>query len=234
MIHVTVLCPVLGRPDRAAPLVESLHASVSGPVANAEVMFVASRLDVEQRDACRATEALTVVADWEAGSGDYARKINLGVAMLMRHDPAYAPVPDFVLLGADDLVFHPGWLEAALIAQLETGACVIATNDLGNPAVIDGRHATHPLVHRAYVECGTVDEPGKLLHEGYDHCFVDNEFTGTAKARGTFTAASRSRVEHMHPIWRKGAPDETYRKGQRAFDADRRLHEQRRRLWEAP
>lgn len=236
MIRVSVLVPVLGRPDRAAPLVESLAASVTGPIFGASVMFLVSPGDVAQESACLATGARTVVVSWEPGAGDYAKKINHGFA-LAAEGPCWVgdpPSSDFCLLGADDLVFHSGWLEAAMVAQLRTGACVVGTNDLGNAKVMRGDHATHSLVHRAYFQEGVIDEPGSsgLLHEGYDHNFVDNEFVGTARARGTFVHAPDSVVEHLHPIWGKGENDDTYRKGQRAYDDDRRLHEGRRKLWE--
>jgi hypothetical protein len=44
-----------------------------------------------------------------------------------------------------------------------------------------GRHSTHSLVTRDYVErFGTIDEAGVVLHEGYPHEFVDDEFVQTA------------------------------------------------------
>jgi hypothetical protein len=138
---------------------------------------------------------------------------------------------DWFFLGADDLHFHPGWLDAALEAHTATGACVIGTNDLGNPRVTSGIHATHSLVHHDYCECGTLDEPWKLLHEGYGHCFVDDELIGTAMLRGTFVMALGSHVEHLHPNWSKAADDETYRKGMASFHADQALHQRRSRAW---
>jgi hypothetical protein len=80
-----------------------------------------------------------------------------------------------------------------------------------------GRHATHSLVHADYRECGTLDEPWKLLHEGYWHNFVDDELVGTAMLRGTFAMAGDAHVEHLHPNWRKAADDETYRRGMASF-----------------
>lgn len=120
------------------------------------------------------------------------------------------------------------------MARLEdTTVGVVGTNDLGNPRVIAGKTATHSLVTRAYVgEHGTVDEPGKVLHEGYQHNFCDTEFVETAKRRGAWAFAGDSVVEHLHPHWSKGDDDETYRRGQAGFEVDRRLHARRRRLWQ--
>lgn len=235
MIRVAVLVPVLGRPQRALPLAQSLAATVTGPIFDAFVMFLCSPGDDEQIAACdeaarRVLGTNRIIVHDAPGPGDYARKINLGARLAA--EPSHGC--DFVLLGADDLVFHPGWLEAAMVAQLQTGACVVGTNDLGNRAVMAGRHATHPLVHVAYLEGGVIDRPDALglLHEGYGHSYVDTEFIGTAQSRATFTHATDSHVEHLHPLWGKSDDDPTYRKGQRTFAADRAHYEARRSLWE--
>jgi len=101
-----------------------------------------------------------------------------------------------------------------------------------------GRHATHPLVRRSYVEeHGTIDEPGKVLHEGYDHQWVDNELVETAKARGAWAFAKNSHVEHLHPFWpdgkggKKGEMDATYEKALSSPRKDMALFRSRRRLW---
>lgn len=229
VIHVSVLAPVLGRPERALPLVESLAASVTHPVFDAAVLFLCSPGDVDQIAACMMTGAETIVVNWDAGSGDYARKINHGAD---RAAYGYDNPGDFVLLGADDLMFHRGWLEAALIVQLDTGACVIGTNDLGNRSVMNGSTSTHPLVHVNYIDEGLADGTPGLMFEGYDHNFVDTEFIETAKSRGTFAPALLSHVEHLHPFWGKGITDATYAKGAALLAEDRKLHRSRAHLWE--
>lgn len=236
MTEVAVLIPVLGRPARVAPLVESLAAA--SRFVRCYPVFLVSPGDLEQAaaiDAARTFDGegednlFPLIVDWQPDAGDYARKINYGFEWAcVRRGPF-----EFAFLAADDLVFHPGWIERALACHLETRACVVGTNDLGNPNTASGAHSTHTLVHRDYGQCGTIDEPGsgKLLHEGYDHCWVDNEFVATAMARETFASATDSVVEHLHPIWRKGADDATYQKGQRAYAADRDLYAARRGLW---
>ena len=153
--------------------------------------------------------------------GDFARKINLG---------AQESDADWVFMGADDLAFHHGWAEKALAVAAKTGARCIGTNDLGNPRSKAGQTSTHTLVHRSYLADGTIDERGKLLHEGYSHNFVDDEFVATARRRGEFAMALGSNVEHLHPDWGKGIRDEVYELGVKDFAADRRLWNQRRRL----
>lgn len=160
--------------------------------------------------------------DHPQAPGDYARKINAGYR---------ASSEPLMLLGADDITFRPGWLEAA-IAQLAPGIGVVGTNDLGSGRVMAGQHATHPLVTRHYADTyGTIDEPGIVLHEGYGHNFVDDEFVGTARQRHAFAFAADAIVEHHHPDWGKADRDDVYDLGRERWAYDRLLWKTRRRLW---
>jgi hypothetical protein len=85
-----------------------------------------------------------------------------------------------VFAGADDLNFQPGWDTAAL-ALMDGWVQVVGTNDLLNPYVTAGLHATHYLVDRRYLDDvgGVVDQgPGSFLFDGYDHQYTDTEFIG--------------------------------------------------------
>lgn len=223
MASIAVLIPVLNRPQRVAPLTKNL-AECSAMI-ECHPYFVCTRDDEEERSAVRdsfADGATEIVLPGELLPGDYARKINWGVSHTSER---------FIFLGADDLIFHPGWAERAIATWYESGSCVIGTNDLANQTVMDGKHSTHSLIHRDYVECGTIDEEGKVLHEGYSHNFVDNEFIGTAIARDTYTQAMDCFVEHTHPIWHTADNDPTYERGRRDHSADNRLFVTRERLW---
>jgi hypothetical protein len=223
---VAALVPVLGRPQSARPLAESFYASEFG--VDISLWFICSPDDGDQTAAAHEAAGNgggVIMAPWPAGiRGDYARKINLG--LWMTDDP-------FVLCGADDLRFDLAWADVA-VAQLEndeTGFC--GTNDLANPLVMKGRHATHPVVRRSYaLECGTIDTPGLIYHEGYWHQYVDNEATGTAMHRNCWSFAEESIVRHKHPIFdRSVKQDDTYRHGQLHTDEDRKLSRQRQPLW---
>lgn len=225
---IAVLVPVLDRPERAAPLVESIDAASTLVT---RVVFLVTDGDDAQLAACLATDAMTVVVPFPLDGGDYARKVNYGV--LCTEEP-------WLLQAGDDLAFHPGWDTEALALDTGPHVGVIGTNDLGNPLVKQGRHSTHSLIRRAYVEeHGTIDEPGKALHEGYWHCWVDNELIETAKRRRAYYAARRSHVEHLHPIWpvrghsreRKGTDDATYQRGQLRYREDHALYMARRGMW---
>ena len=222
MSAVLVLVPVLGRPERAAAVAASIRASDD----RASPLFLASPGDDDEIDACRAV-GWTAVMEWDAGHGDYAKKMNHGYGLARAHGYEWA------FLGADDLIFHAGWLDACLREHERTLACVIGTNDMGNRRTMTGRHSTHSLVHRDYLDgCGgVIDDPALLMNEAYGHNYCDDEMVQTAQQRGTYVHAREAFVEHLHPNWKKSDDDATYRKGMETFDADRALYESRMALW---
>lgn len=224
--RVAVLVPVLNRPKAVKPLLDSLTATAT--TIGCDAWFLCSPGDRAEIRAIMAEGANHLEVEWGPGPGDYARKINYGFRYLRSQ---YRNTYGFYLFGADDLRFHPGWVESAVAQNHRRDACVMGTNDLGNRRVLAGAHSTHPLVHRDYWECGTIDEQGKVLHEGYDHQYTDDEFIQTAIWRDTYQHCQDSVVEHMHPDWGKGAVDDTYKKGKARGADDRALYESRKAQW---
>lgn len=157
---VSVLIPVLNRPRFVRPLLDSLQASITAETRDGWQVwpvFICSPEDEPEIREVRHQGLEPLIAEWPAGPGDYARKINLAAAR-NDHDATW------FLTAADDLRFHPGWLRAAISRHIRTGALVIGTNDLSNPYVMRGLYATHLLVHRDWVRLGTIDEPGLIFH----------------------------------------------------------------------
>jgi hypothetical protein len=227
--EIVVLVPVLDRPHRALPLAVSVRDS-----SDARVMFLCTPGDKAEIKACskarkRVSNVEVVEVPFELGPGDYARKVNLGV--LITDEP-------WLFQGADDLIFHSGWAEEALHTAARTGRRVIGTNDMGNRRVKAGRHSTHSLVARSYIEeIGTVDEPGKMLHEGYFHNFCDDELIQAATRRREFAMALSAKVEHLHWRWPtlagtpKAERDATYDRAEAEFHEDRMRYNRRRKFW---
>ena len=224
---IAVVCPVLWRPERMRPFAENVLANTR---ADCMVVFAVSDTDtssvVEARYLSCQWPGYTVTSVEVIGphGGDYARKINTAVRK-------HRETATWFLTGADDLEFTDGWDDAVRAAHGRTGALVIGTNDLGNPKVKAGEHATHSMVHRDYVKLGTIDDPTRLLHEGYSHNWVDNEFVQTAMHRGQWAFAADAHVRHLHPVWGHGRMDATYTRGQADYHADRELFKQRKHLW---
>jgi hypothetical protein len=223
---IDIFVPVLGRKQAIAPLMASILDSTS---VEWRVLFLCSPRD-DATSTCVEFDELdperitTFVMGWEPGPADWAKKINWAYRRMT------AP---FFLMGATDLKFHPRWDTEALHVAETTGAGVIGTNDLGNATVMRGHHSTHPLIRRSYAdEYGTIDEDGKILHEGYQHQWVDTELCETAKARGQWAFAKDSHVEHLHFMWGKSKRDATYDKALSTTTEDHRHFGQRRRLWQ--
>jgi hypothetical protein len=211
--EVDVIIPVIHRPQNVRPFMESLRASTG----LARAVWICDPDDIEQQD-----EVRTYGGDVILCPGSYAKKANFAWHHTER---------PWMLLAGDDVVFRPGWLDQALDVAKRYNADVIGTNDLANPRVMRGEHATHPFIRRSYIaEHGsTWDGPGIVCHEGYWHWFNDDEIVTVAKQRGVFQAALGSQIEHMHPVAGKADVDDVYRHNDSHADEDRRLFEKRLR-----
>jgi glycosyltransferase involved in cell wall biosynthesis len=210
--ELVILVPVLRRPLNVRPLLESIRETTPG----ARVLFVADPDDPEEHRAIEAEGAEMLIV-----KGNYAKKINRAVRET--DEP-------LIFQGADDLGFHPGWLEAAE-ARLAPGIGVVGTNDLSSKRVMAGTHATHSLITREYTKLGTIDDPTKVMHERYPHEYVDDEFIETAVKRGAFVSALDSVVEHLHPYAGKAPMDDLYSKAGRRMLQGRLIYRLRRRKW---
>ncbi len=217
---IVVLVPVLGRPANAQPLADSLAAASPG----VRLVFLVSLGDTDQHEACVKTGADVLVLDALRAPGDFARKINEGYR---------ATTEPFVFQAADDVEFRLGWDDAALRVAEDTGAGVVGTNDLANPVVRKGRHSTHSLIRRSYVDHpgASADGPGTVFSEAYGHAFCDNELVELAKKRGQWAFAESSHVLHRHWVWGTAEKDATYRVGMETFQADSRVFHRRRRAF---
>lgn len=214
MTDLVIIVPMLGRAHHVDPLLDSINRTCE-----ARVIFVCSPGDAEVLERVSGEGTILVNGPYP---GDYARKINAGI------ETSTEPL---VFLGASDLRFHEGWFEAAK-SRLAPGVGVVGTNDLGSRRVMRGDHSTHSLVTREYVErFGTIDEPGKALHDGYHHEFVDDELVATAKFRGAWAFAEDSIVEHLHPNWGKAPSDDIYDRQAERMRLSRPLFLERSKLW---
>lgn len=214
---IDILIPALGRPQQIDAVYKSIEATTQ---TEHQIIFITSPGDIEVVNAVKALGLKPLRVRWKPGRADYAKKINY----------AYSKSEaEWIFQAATDLVFYRGWDTAALV-QTRRGHGVVGTNDMGNPDVKKGRHSTHSLISRRYIEeyGGTADNSGVVFSEAYDHQYCDNEFVETAQRRGQFVFARRSVVEHLHPHWGKADDDETYVKAMRETLQDRALFVKRR------
>jgi GT2 family glycosyltransferase len=211
---LAILVPVLNRPHRVRPLVDSIRETTP----DARVMFLCSDKGANFQAVQEVRSEFPNVELVVSGREGYAAKINQGL---------FFTTEPHLFLGADDLRFCEGWYEEAA-AHLTDGVGVVGVNDL-LPRQRD--HTTHFLVTREYAQRGTIDEPDKLLHEGYHHWWVDDEFIATAKSRGAYNYAPQAIVEHLHPQGGKAPDDETYQRGRARIRQDKKHFARRSGLW---
>lgn len=217
-MSIVVAVPVYRRPHHVEPLVESFTASK----ARAKLLFVASPEDREQLAALEGTNHL--VMPTRRRGGDWAAKINFAYRSTRQ---------TWILCCGDDVHFHPGWDRALLATHKKTGARVIGTSDMNRHADKSGIYSPHPLVHRSYAdELGTIDGPGQVMCELYDHNYPDRELAATAISRGEWAFCRDAVLEHLHPALKSGVPtDQVYRLGSRQMGMDGRLFRQRSKRW---
>lgn len=207
--RTAVVVPVMKRPQNAEPFMVSLRASTG-------LASVYAICDPDDEDTIKAWDAAGATVVLSERGSTFAIKANTG------YDNTDEP---WILLVGDDVRFRPGWLDHAQHVARVLRAKVIGTNDLGNPRVRSGEHATHMLIARDYIDehGASWDGPGTVAHEGYKHWFVDDEIVHAAKDRGVWAMALASNIEHFHPLWGKADDDEVYRKGKAHAAQDGKL-----------
>lgn len=154
---VDVIVPVLHRPQNVKPFMDTLRASTG----LAEAWFVCDPNDGEEIDTVRENGGRVI-----KHPGSFAEKVNAA------YPHTKAP---WVFLVGDDVLFQPAWLDHAQFVAKAFDGKVIGTNDLGNPRVMNGDHATHLLIARDYIDeqGASWDGPGVVCHEGYRHWYCN-------------------------------------------------------------
>lgn len=205
-----VLVPVMRRPQNALPFMTSFNNSG----AHARVTAITDPDDTETRNAWINAGANVLVCH---DGHTFAKKVNYGFANTTE---------PWVLLVGDDVIFHPGWLKAAIQAA-NTRFHVVSTNDMARDDL--DALAPHPMIRRSYVirEGASFDGPGVLAHDGYHHWFVDTEISKVALKRDVFVFAPDARIEHLHPIFDKGEWDPIYELGQSHCEEDMETYKRR-------
>jgi hypothetical protein len=215
-MKLAIFVPVHHRPESAQPFMRSLKETLP-PDHDVAPFAIAADGDEDTGQAWYLFGADVRYVDYES----FPLKVQGMYDELLVTDD----VPEWSLLIGDDVRFLPGWYQAFLKAAEECPAAgLISSNDMGNPYVMAGTHATHPFISTKYVEeqGASWDGPGHICHTGYRHWWVDEEWSVKANHDGVFRYAPNCKIEHLHPTWGKGQQDETYAIGWKhgADDAD--------------
>lgn len=214
-LKVSVIIPTRGRPEQFKACIEGLYASTADSGIDVEVVVIADNDDMKTtvilefcQDAPIAFPGLRVVHNSDP-SLTAVEKWNIGAAHA---------TGDWLVLGADDLEWGKGWLEAAL--QADKGGFV-GFNDGHTDS---GSLSTHFMMRRDYI---TKHNGGVLAIPHYHSWYIDVEATERAKRAGLYVNCAEAKVEHLHPVWKTADVDDTYRRGARWHDEDKRTFEAR-------
>lgn len=194
-MRTSVIMPTMGRPMQAVRCIERLVETTAGH-------------DVE---------VIVVVEVDEAGANTIRQFSGATVHFRAEHrGPVYGwnegallATGDALFLGADDLQWGDGWLDAMLEAMhsREPAFGFVGANDGHRDA--EKEMATHYLAtreHLARVQNGCFALPV------YKHYGFDWEMSIRAREAGDFVWARAAMVTHMHPQWKTAEWDETYTK----------------------
>ena len=132
-----------------------------------------------------------------------------------------APFSDWLVLGADDIVFHASWLKEAMIVIAQTGARVIGLND-GHTDLND--YAPHYMVHHTFLQ---TYQGGHIVPPEYKSWWFDREICQRARDLGLYAPAWLAIAEHHHPDWGTAEMDATYTDAWALHDVDRETYRQR-------
>lgn len=195
-MRTSVIIPTRGRAEQARACVEGLLETIQGH--DAEVVLVVDNDSMAPtRHEYRFGRPVRLL--WGADQNGAVACWNVG---------ARAADGDAFVLGADDLVFTPGWLDAALatLAKLPDGSGVVGLNGLDRNGGLDD-FASHFLVTRDYCERFN---GGVFVCPHYRSYYVDIEIHRRARALGRYAWAKDAIVEHRHHAVGKADVDSTY------------------------
>lgn len=227
---ISVVMPTKGRPAQAVACVKRLFETTRGH--DVECVVVIEGSDLETLGALDALGKLPVVIHRTAYGIGPIPSWNEGMAVARG---------EWIVTGADDLLWCEGWLEAALstASALSTAALAAAQGAGTAPlrmrgfcGLYDGHtrpeeRATHMLMSRAYIEEA---QHGYLMPPWYKSWYPDAEICAVAKRNGAYVCPVEARVEHFHPDWATAPDDPTYQAGRKYHAEDRRTFYRRQRF----
>lgn len=208
MAQVAVIIPLM-RPHRIAPVVQSIADSTS----DYRIIVLATGACA---DACKDLP-VTLIDD---GGGTFPQRMNRGYG---------ESTEQFLMTGADDLSFRPGWFEAArrVLDQIEGGG-TCATNDLYNSA------GTHFIADRRYIQTwgGVMNQPNVFMDESYLHAYCDDSYRKTAQFHGRWGGVVNDCVvEHLHVGAGRAPHDAVYAAGEATMSQGLAMFQSQAHLW---
>lgn len=187
---ISVLFPTTGRPDRAEACLAQLHSTT--PHHQIEVVAaVDADTETSERIAPH-VQTLTYSSTYRGCSQAW-------------NDCLREAEGDPIVFAADDLIWHDGWLEAALtkLQEFPDQWGMVGFNDGHWPGE---ELATHYLMSRRFI----IEVLGGVVAwDWYRHSFNDLEVNARAKQAGRYLWAKDSHVHHQHWTYGDRPQDDT-------------------------
>ena len=204
---ISVLLATTGRPEMAETCVRSIRATTKGH--DVEIVAAIDR-DLETYERLEGlVEQRNLSTEYRGASRSW-------------NDALRASRGDPVVLAADDLIFQPGWLDAALadLSQFEDGWGFVGFNDgIHGPDLSTHYLVSRRLIHEAF--------GGVIVWECYEHSFSDCEATERAKRAGRYAWCAQAHIEHVHWLFGGRAQDATDLKNLGGHPASEALYARR-------
>lgn len=204
--RIAILIPTMGRSDRMEKIIENVASTSS----HSRVYFVISPDDKESLD-----EVERIGASYFCTPGTYVHCINFATR---------ETVEEFVLCGADDIEFMPGWEKELLeMADKNPEKMIFGGTDSWKISKTM-LHISHPMVRRNYIK---VD----LYYPGYAHYMCDIELIQRGLGEDVVMIADKTLIEHHHAV-KENKEDSTSEHVSKVTAADRFVYERRKGMFE--
>jgi len=216
MNSLAILIPTYGRSNRLEKVVKNIHDNTVTPHT---IYFITEAEDTESsKEIARLKEKEITVT-----TGTYVAAIN--TAYRSTKEP-------FLLLGSDDIVFTKEW-DTKMLKVMEDQAIGIVGHTDEWAISKTGKHGSHLLVRRSYIETqsGVTDEKNTIYSSKYKHIMCDIETEQTSMMRNAF-AMSDAFISHTHWYIKTAPMDSTYQRALDVADKDRETYAGRRSMFE--
>lgn len=213
MSTIDIAVPTFHRPEKLQAIVDNIHENTT---LTHEIYFVVEPDDTASINAAVATKESVLINKYP---GNHTGAANTA------YEEMKAP---FFIIANDDFNFHKNWDTEAIKEFDDPNVGVVGVNDGQSSG-----YTAITVVRRKYIDeqSGCMDVPGVLYFPGYNHNYVDTEFSQTAMKRNAFRACPSSVVEHMHWAFGKNKIDATYDKSNATARADSDTFQSRQHLW---
>lgn len=214
--EIAILIPTYGRSSRFQAIIENIENNTIIPHAT---YFICENTDQPSiKEANRLNQKLIVVS-----GNTYVSAVNAGYRSTKE---------PFILLGSDDIVFSENW-DTKMLEQFADPAIGIAGHIDEWKISKTGKHGSHLMVRRAYIEKygGVTDEKNTIYSSRYHHIMCDIETEQTAMMRKAF-AMSDAFISHTHWYMKTAVMDPTYQRAIDVAERDRKTFQERRKNFE--